>query len=236
VGVGRADLDGFALAWVRGDDLPDGFGWLTAPEREVLSGLRLDKRRADWLLGRWAAKLAIARLPGGDRPGASILASEDGSPRVHFATAGDDVGESAGMAVDSSDSRAVSLSLSHAGGSGFAAARSGTTPIGCDIEVVEPRSAEFVADYFTAAERAAVGAERGPARDVLVNLVWSAKESALKALGEGLRLDTRSVEVDTNALTQGRPEWAPLAVTGPSGRIFRGWWRVHSGLVWTLVL
>jgi 4'-phosphopantetheinyl transferase len=115
-----------------------------------------------------------------------------------------------------------------------------TTALGCDLEVVEPRGDAFVADYLTAAERALV--ERaGPAdRALAVALVWSAKESALKALRTGLRLDTRDVAVEPAGPLPGEPipagRWWPLAVRHPAGgRVFAGWWRRDADRVATVV-
>jgi len=237
---GREELDGLHLAWVSQDDLPTGVDWLTASEQEVLDGFRLHKRRADWLLGRWAAKQAVwaalaaeAGLGTQSGPGTqsvsdptdpdlAILASEDGSPRVHIGSGGD-----AGSQI--------SISISHSAGLGFSVAGPGTGPLGCDVEHIEPRSDAFVADYFTDGEQDAVAAVAGWDHALMANLVWSAKESALKALGEGLRLDTRSVEMDTAELKVNGAAWSPLVVTGPGERIFRGWWRVRDGFVWTVL-
>jgi phosphopantetheinyl transferase len=66
--------------------------------------------------------------------------------------------------------------------------------VGCDLETVEPRSPAFLADYFTDAEPNLVARTPAAMRDRVLTLLWSAKESALKALGSGLRLDTRSVD------------------------------------------
>jgi hypothetical protein len=67
-------------------------------------------------------------------------------------------------------------------------------------------------------------------------LVWSAKESALKALGEGLRLDTRAVEVTVPAWVAGEPtSWLPLSVRTPGGERFPGHWCTAGDFVWTLV-
>ena len=233
-GEGRGEVDGVRLAWVRKEALPEGVGWLTDREREALDGLRIEKRRTDWLLGRWAAKLAVQSVLAtgcvpaeGSRvavaaPGVAILPAEDGSPQVHFQSEG-------------GASPSVSVSISHSAGVGFAAAVSGTDPLGCDVEAIEPRSDAFVADYFTDAERQAMAGLSDSEHALLANLVWSAKESALKAMREGLRLDTRQVEVDTADLRVDGAEWSPLVVTGPEERIFMGWWRVREGLVWTVL-
>ena len=67
--------------------------------------------------------------------------------------------------------------------------------MGCDLEMIEPRSDAFVADYFTVEEQALVARASAADRSRLLALLWSAKESALKALRAGLRLDTRCVIV-----------------------------------------
>jgi 4'-phosphopantetheinyl transferase len=129
----------------------------------------------------------------------------------------------------------VSVSLSHAAGWGFAAAVVGSVRLGCDVEEIAPRSEDFVSDYFTAEEAVWIraGAEE---RHVRANLLWSAKESALKALGEGLRKDTRSVVVEVlGGDAPATDEWRALRVVSAAGDTFAGRWRVGEGLVWTVV-
>ena len=84
--------------------------------------------------------------------------------------------------------------------------------IGCDLEMVEPRSDAFVADYFTIEEQALVARASAEDRPRLLALLWSAKESALKALHEGLRLDTRSVIVNPFDGSFDLNGWSPLHV------------------------
>ena len=233
-GGGREVLSGLHLAWVREEDLPPDTRWLSDAEREVLKGLKLDKRRTDWLLGRWAVRRALASCLAGDTAvGAdvwagdglgdvSVLADDDGRPRI--------LGPAEVLGHTP-----PAVSLSHSGGLGFSAVGPGPTALGCDVEVVAPRSDAFVEDYFTAFEAQAVALEAPSRRAVAANLIWSAKESALKALGEGLRLDTRSVQVDVAGLAAVDKAWIPLAVTGPGERVFRGHWRVADGFVWTVL-
>lgn len=80
-------------------------------------------------------------------------------------------------------------------------------------------------------------AEAPPAdSDRLVALVWSAKESALKALREGLRLDTRSVVVTLDDIRISLPEkWNPLRVNSTNGQNFLGWWNQSSEYVRTIL-
>jgi 4'-phosphopantetheinyl transferase len=125
--------------------------------------------------------------------------------------------------------------------------------LGCDVEVVEPRSDAFVADYFTSEEQAMIRQAPDPVRFALIALIWSAKESALKALSTGLRSDTRSVSVtiDDSCLAglnpqlptdetllvvpRGRPIWRPVRVNCSEEQVFHGWWFCCGGLLRTMV-
>ena len=63
----------------------------------------------------------------------------------------------------------VTISLSHRSGAAICAVAPAGVDLGCDLEVIEPRSEAFVADYFTVDEQALVAqVVRGgpvPARD-----------------------------------------------------------------------
>ncbi len=207
------------------DDLPNDDAWLAPEEAAVLAGLRFPKRRAEWRLGRYAAKQAlVACLAGASAwPALSsiaIRAAEDGAPEVF---------------VDGNPAP-FTLSISHSGGQAFCAVAPGSVALGCDLEKIEPRSPAFVSDYFTTEEKALVeGAAEGD-RAWVANLIWSAKESALKALREGLRLDTRSVVVDCPA-PQKTTAWRPLVVFfGEQRQPFYGWYRVDGGFVQTVTM
>jgi len=95
-----------------------------------------------------------------------------------------------------------------------------------------------VSDFFTAGEAARVAACAPAERDHLITLIWSAKESALKALRLGLREDLRRVEITVGdrAAALGAPAWHPLQVTvpGPRPRL-AGWWRTEASFIVTLV-
>lgn len=105
--------------------------------------------------------------------------------------------------------------------------------VGCDLELVEPRSPAFVRDFLTPAEQRYVAARPpGDERDAAANLIWSAKESALKLLRTGLRRDTRSVRVSVGG--PGRDGWAALSVRHGGGPPFAGWWRREGAFVLTV--
>jgi 4'-phosphopantetheinyl transferase len=213
-----------ATSWLaRGEDtVPPPGEWLTAAERGRAEGLRLTKRRTDFLLGRWTLKLAVAKVLGWPEDSGSLARFEgraalSGAPQLYV------------------DGRlaAHSVSLSDRAGCAICLVASGTTPVGCDVEIIEPRSDAFVRDYLTETERGLVGAA-GPDRHKAANLVWSAKESALKVLGTGLRRDTRSVEVLVAALNPAQRTWARLEVRTEEGAVFPGWWRQSGDFLITV--
>src|SRR5581483_4678856 len=165
-------------------DVPDSNDWLGPREREHVRTLTFLKRRADWRLGRWAAKCAIASLQNIPLH-ADVLAqieicpAPSGAPQVFLQRV---LGE-------------VTISISHRSGAAICALAGLPARLGCDLEMVEPHSSGFVADYFTPDERDLIERASSCNRWRLVALLWSAKESALKAMQEGLRRDTRSVIV-----------------------------------------
>ena len=72
-------------------------------------------------------------------------------------------------------------------------------------------------------------------RTLVETLIWSAKESALKALREGQRRDTRDIIVDVGGLA-GALEWNALAVSVVDGSsALFGWWRHAHGRIYTVV-
>jgi phosphopantetheinyl transferase len=193
--------------------LPAGDAFLSPREQARAKALRFDSRRQDFRLGRFAARLALGAwlevpTPG---PDVEIAAATDGAPEVRVAGA-------------------PSISLSHRAGHAACAITRPGLALGVDLEHLEPRSDELVDQFFTPAEQAMVR-EAGPDRDRCANLIWSAKESAAKALREGLRLDTRALEVRLE-----RPHplsgWASLQVSSPAG-VLSGWWRIEGALVLT---
>jgi len=216
--------------------------WLSAGETLCLSGMRFPKRRADWRLGRWAAKRAVAaclHLPD-DLPALAdieIRTASSGAPEVFLLN----------------QRASVTISLSHRAGTAMCAIALSASSLGCDLETVEPRIATFAADYFTLNEQALAERTFSEDRPLLVTLLWSAKEAALKALNVGLRLDTNSVEVSlVDALPlraeDSRPQpcsvspppaapdgWRPLQVRYSGGQVFCGWWRHSNHLVRTVV-
>lgn len=205
-------------------DVPAENDWLSANEAVCLNALRFPKRRADWRLGRWTAKCALSiqlDVPANSRifKKIDIRPAPSGAPEVFFGN----------------QPAAATISLSHRAGLAACAVAMSGVKMGCDLEMVEPRSDAFVADYFTLEEQALVARASAADRPRLLALLWSGKESALKALHEGLRLDLRSVIVSPGIAAFDLRGWSPMEVRHTDRRIFHGWWQHADGIVRTLV-
>jgi 4'-phosphopantetheinyl transferase len=197
--------------------------WLSAAEAARLESLRFAKRRTEVRLARWTAKHAIAHALELEAEPATLASIE-----VRPAPTG------APLAVVGDRHAPISVSMTDRADWAVCVVAPRDIGVGCDLELVEPRSDGFVRDWFTAAERGVIGAAPpGEPRDVLANLVWSAKESALKVLQTGLRRDTRSVEVTLHDL-DGDRRWCRLTVESEEGATFAGWWRRYGPFVLTV--
>lgn len=202
-----------AVRWLTCDrsDVPEQLDWLAPDERDRIEAFRFAQRRGDFLLGRWTAKRLLATvLPGAGLAAIAIRAAADGAPE----------------AVLDGAPLPFSVSLSHRAGRALAAVGDAGAALGADLELVEPRSALLVADFFTAGEAAAVAACPPAGRDRAIALIWSAKESALKARRTGLREDPRHVRVEADGLAatpDAHGAWRALriAVDGAPGQIGR---------------
>jgi 4'-phosphopantetheinyl transferase len=217
------------LRWLiqHGPDVPEGDEWLSAAERDVLAPLWAPKRRRDWRLGRWTAKRALIR--------AGVLGPapiDDAHAWARLSVRADE----AGVPCVFEDGRKSPwlVSISHTGEHGMAVVALEPAAIGCDVETIGRHAEEFVVDCFTDAERALAGEASEEARSRTVTTIWSAKESALKALGLGLRLDTRQVEVTLPSCAPIADAWRPLVVHAASTQ-FHGWWRIDGDLAMTLL-
>ena len=202
-------------------DIPDNSDWLSDGEREILATLRFPKRRNDWRLGRWTAKQAVSSYQMKQKSPLSSLeirAASDGAPEAFWA--------------DGSPS--ASISISHSNNRSLCAIGPHGLAVGCDLEQVEPRENGLIQDYFLAEEIAETMRIPLSGRDLAVNLIWSAKETVLKVLREGLRRDTRSIciHVDTFQPEKGWSAWTGTCTE--SSRDFCGWWRLYEGFIYTI--
>lgn len=204
-------------------DVPRNFAWLSDSEHRASERLHFAKRRSDWLLGRWTAKLALCTFFGLPVEFATlarieVIAEQSGAPQA--LVDGAPVG--------------VEISLSHSGGTALCAIAPATAKLGCDIEAVERRSLAFINDYFTDDEQQVFACAPRERQVLLANLIWSAKESALKSLRVGLRESTCCVEVITDGVPQPKEMWSPLFVQCSDGLVLHGFWCHTAAFVRTV--
>jgi 4'-phosphopantetheinyl transferase len=223
--------DAMCAYWIEQteSDVPAGNHWLSPQELSRLAELRFEKRRADWSLGRWTAKCAVAsflKLPVNVQSlvDIEVRAATSGAPEVFLFKQKAD----------------VSISLSHRSRRALCVVGLSEQGLGCDLEQVESRDISFVADFFTANEQKFVDRAPVDRRPALTTLLWSAKESALKSLHVGLRLDTTSLEVSFDCLGEhsfprSSVRWSSLWVRTTGDRILPGWWHCNNNMVRTIV-
>ncbi len=208
--------------------VPANDSWLTEAERSHLGRLVIAKRRSDWRLGRWTAKCAVREYCRWENRlhEIQIATLPSGAPRVSLP----------GQATN------PEISISHCDGVSFCVVGPAGNSLGCDIERLEDREEHFIATFFTPEEMFILGnlglAEAD--RRVIANLFWSAKESYLKATAEGLRRDTREVNVQLSPANPISPpfrranNWESFTVTADNRRT-RGFWRVAGKFVQTVI-
>jgi 4'-phosphopantetheinyl transferase len=206
---------------------PEAF--LSPAERKKLATLRFPKRRDEWLLGRWGAKSLARSLPDFHEFPLAEVEIRNTPEGVPF------------ISISHGTCPAHSLSISHSGEFAFCALTLGEgLAIGADLERVEPRTDEFVEDYFTPVERDLVNSCPPEAKGLVATLIWSAKESMLKALQVGLRWDTRQVEVSKidrlGEKKDAQVSWQALHVRASKSGTgdWCAWWQCRGGFLLTL--
>ncbi len=204
-------------------DVPVGNDWLSPFETARADSFRIAKRRTDWRLGRWTAKQAVAFCLNLNCDMRALTAIEirpdsSGAPEIF---------------VDQ-ERAPLEISLSHREGRAMCVIARLDTRVGCDLELIESRSDAFIADYLTDTEQQMLAGLSSEDRQFTVSLLWSAKESALKALHEGLRLDTRAVRASFTCESLNTEGWGSLEVRYGYD-VFIGWWQKSGHLLRTIV-
>ena len=150
-GPARLQSDAVSLSWLSQGmaDAPVDDAWLSPRESAWIARMRFPKRRSEFRLGRWTAKKALALYLGRDASSAALGSIEidrapDGAPLPLVE------GRPAEAYVTMTDRADQAVCLVGPPG----------TALGCDLELVEPRSDGFVSDFLTAAEQGLVGVGR----------------------------------------------------------------------------
>jgi 4'-phosphopantetheinyl transferase len=207
-------------------NLSEPVGLLGPLELEKYSRLKFIKRKTEWLAGRLAAKDLIQTVVPAVRSLSAaevqILSADDGSPTIRL----NHIGAGCGR-----------LSITHSNDQVACAYSPEDRPLGIDLEKIEQRGEEFVADYFTPGEQYQILQSTPAQRAFRSTLLWSAKEAVLKALSTGLRMDTRSIEFDcpNHPVDDG---WQPLEMRRTLSQIknLRLLWRREENFVLTICL
>ncbi len=157
---------------------------LSAAEATLVNGRATEKRRAEFVAGRLAAKAAVALLVGPPlrRDEVRVLRGGTGAtgpPRVVLACGGTN----------------VHASISHAAGVALGAASH--CAVGADVVAVEDHGLAFEADAFVPGEieawRSCLGA--ATTRLAAVAVAFGAKEAALKWMRTGLTIPLQEIAV-----------------------------------------
>lgn len=135
---------------------------LTPAEETAFARYTFAKRQQDWLLGRLAAKRALAAAGGWD-PATISIASSDGGPPTFLGP----------------DDRLAGWDVSLTHGHGHALALAAPVPVGIDLEKRRAISAGGWRFFLAEDERAWL--QSGPLGDAGEVIAWAAKEAAYKA-------------------------------------------------------
>lgn len=188
----------YKTQFVKIKDLPPAESFLSLSELAYLQTLRAEKRKGDWLGGRFALKILLARennlLP------VCSLPQENTACGIEMSVAALELlkqieviklpsGAPQVIIGGVTDKRSVSITHSH--GWAAAAVAEAKTFLGIDLEKIETRSRIWADEFF-------LEQEKGPATDEHLTRVWTQKEAVVKLLGRGLSLSTREIILSDN--------------------------------------
>ena len=171
-------------------------------ELERFKGMKIPKRREEWLHGRLTAKRLLTA------PGQLFFNTPFN--HIHIENHIEGAPFIAAPAFPG-----CNLSISHRDTLATVVyAQEPDIHIGVDLEKIESRAWAFVEDFFTPEEYVYARSLPENEKNLWVTLAWSAKEAILKVWQKGLRLDTRSVEIlptSSELLAAPISDWQPLS-------------------------
>lgn len=175
-------------------DLPPADSFLSAHESAYLQTLRAAKRKEDWLGGRFALKVLLAResglLPVCSLPKEGEFTSPEMSSAALAVLKNIDIVKlpsGAPQVFIGSVPDARRVSISHSNGWAVAAVSQPGSFLGIDLEMVAHRIDAWAKDFFHPTELA------GGRGDEFLTALWTKKEAIVKLLGQGLALNSFEV-------------------------------------------
>ena len=203
----------------RFEEMPDAVDWLHPAESLEYQRFSVEKRKRDWLLGRWTAKTLLKScwLPEMEISALRIKSGENREP--HF--------------LEGDTLQPYTITISHGHGQAFCATARKDVLLGCDLEQVRDRSRFFLSDYFSRNEKS-LEEKTDLESPVFFTLCWSAKESVMKALKLGMKLHPKKIELVS--LETGKEGWKTLIVRNlVDDQLFYGKWIPEGELVYVIV-
>ncbi len=213
--------------WNMVEELPDReVNFLSPVEEKRLAQMRFACRRQSFLLGRWTVKRLLEVHPGCAHLPVSSITIANHAAGAPYVLMGEKELDGC-ISISHRENIAASALVIYPG-----------IAVGIDLELVEERENSFVEDFFTAKESAWIDSLPVEEKSIAVTCLWSAKEAVLKALGTGLRLDSRGVVIQQSTKACRIDGWQLLDVSGTAleNRVYRVWWRVRGKLVLTLAV
>ncbi|MCY3414055.1 MAG: SDR family NAD(P)-dependent oxidoreductase [Candidatus Heimdallarchaeota archaeon] len=144
--------------------------FLTVNEQARYSGIKVGKKRKEWLAGRIAAKIALSRELRVPPQTIDILKDENKAPFCIY------------------HDTEVAVSISHSNGIAMAVVNAAV-----DVEKVEPRDETFTKQMFSDDERERLDFSS----DEQVTRYWSTKEAHLKRMRIGLKTEISGVIIES---------------------------------------
>jgi 4'-phosphopantetheinyl transferase len=179
------------FAWAPSDDYADvarrAADFLHPEEQASLAALKIERRRSSYLLGRYAAKTALAGCigPEFDAKGTLIVSGIFSQPVVQARTA-----RPWGVGISHSDRLACGLAYPE------------EHPMAVDAEEIDPARTRVMATQIGDAEAGRAREACGGDFDLAATVVWTAKEALSKALRCGMTCPyelLETVEMTTDA-------------------------------------
>ncbi|MCG3216154.1 MAG: SDR family NAD(P)-dependent oxidoreductase, partial [Candidatus Heimdallarchaeota archaeon] len=151
-------------------------GFLSTQEKADFDKIKNEKRRIEYLSGVIATKELYSAI------------QEDSSISQEIEVRKLSKGQPYIFDKRKGKKSKLHLSISHSGD--FAISTLSKRPVGIDIEKIETRNESFYKEAFTEKERDVISNDKD-----LGTIYWTIKEAISKALGEGLHINLKDVEV-----------------------------------------